>query len=306
MASTLGSMQADPLFEDVFAPTVPKVPVTGVEDALARLAHHVVGGMPDVQPRGPASDRSADARSSASFAAAAPDLAQLGPADLGTRIPHEQRSLGKRGILARVVIALCLGACVIWAWRAYGGPARDMIAMLPAPFSWITARTSTDQTTAAKMPDPTPGQAVAPPALASPAVAPPAVATSATPAQAPSRSTSIAQPATSAANMPAAAPADRQQIETMARDVAALRQTVERLAAGQEQLTRRIAKFETEKSQAEKPQADKPPAEKPAKRVQRHVSEPGGTSDVFDPAQNPTAPGVPRSLGSIVQRRNSP
>jgi hypothetical protein len=60
---------------------------------------------------------------------------------------------------------------------------------------------------------------------------------------------------------------DHQQIETMARDLAALHQTVEELAAGQERLTRKIAKLQTEK-----PQADKASAEKPDKRVLRRVS----------------------------------
>jgi len=83
-----------------------------------------------------------------------------------------------------------------------------------------------------------------------------------------------------------------------ARDLAALRQTVEQLAAGQEQLTRQIAKL-----QAEKPQADNP---KPEKRMLRRMSAPGRGSDVFDPAENPNAPGVPRVLGSIVLRRGSP
>jgi septal ring factor EnvC (AmiA/AmiB activator) len=152
------------------------------------------------------------------------------------------------------------------------------------------------------MPDPTPRLAAASSA----------VATSATPAaQASTQLVSNAQPATTAASAPAAASADRQQIATMARDLAALRQTIDRLAAGQEKLTRELAKLEADKPQADKPQADKtqadkPAAEKPAKRVQRRVSESGGSADVFDPAQNPNAPGVPRALGSIVVPRGAP
>jgi hypothetical protein len=60
---------------------------------------------------------------------------------------------------------------------------------------------------------------------------------------------------------------DHQQIETMARDLAALHQTVQQLGADHEQLTRKIAKLQTEK-----PQANKPFTEKPDKRVLRRVS----------------------------------
>jgi hypothetical protein len=269
------------------APTGREDCFTGVDEALARLAHQAASDTPDARPRGSASDTTADARISQTFAAAT-----LGPADLRAQIPREQRSLGKRGTLARVAIAVCLGASAIWAWRSYSDPARDMIATWARPLDWLSARPSADQTPAPRTPDPTPEQAAAHPAVET--SAPP-------PAQAASQAASIAQPATTAANEPAAASAERPPIETMARDLAALRQTVEQLAAGQEQLTRELAKL-----QAEKPQADKPLAEKPHKRMLGHVPAPGPRSDVFDPAQNPNAPGVPHTLGSIVLRPRAP
>jgi hypothetical protein len=98
------------------------------------------------------------------------------------------------------------------------------------------------------------------------------------PVQAASQVASIAQPATTAANDPGAASAERQQFETS--DLAALRQTVERLAAGQEQLTREIAKLQTEKLQTEKPLA-----EKPDKRMLGRVS----AGSVAAPARKLTA-----------------
>lgn len=115
----------------------------------------------------------------------------------------------------------------------------------------------------------------------------------------------MTRPATTAANAPVATAAD-EQIKAMARDLAALRQTVEQLAAGQAQLTREMAKLQAEKPQAAKPQAVKPSAENLAKRKPRQAAAPGTGSDAFDPTQNPTAPGVPRPLGSIVLRRASP
>jgi hypothetical protein len=216
MASTWSSTQLDPPFDDPAA-AVAKDQFTDVEEAVARLVHATYP--PDARVRGPASDRSADARISQSFAAT------LGSADLRPPIPREHRSLSKRGPLAGVAIAVCLGTCAIWAWRSYGDPARST---------------------------PPPAQAA-----------------------------SIAQAATTAANDPSAASAERQQAETS--DLAALRQTVEQLAAGQEQLTREIAKLQTEKLQA-----DKPLAEKPDKRMLGRVSA-DPAPPVAAPARKPTA-----------------
>jgi hypothetical protein len=117
------------------------------------------------------------------------------------------------------------------------------------------------------------------------AAALPAVEASAPPpAQVATQAASTAQPETTAANEPGAASAKRQPIETT--DLAALRQTVEQLAAGQEQLTREIAKL-----QAEKPQANKPPAEKQDKRTPRGASA-HPTPPVAAPARKP-APTTP-------------
>ena len=97
-------------------------------------------------------------------------------------------------------------------------------------------------------------------------IAPPAVETSAPP---PVQAASIAPSTTTAANEPSTASADHQQIETMARDLADLHQTVQQLAADHEQLTRKIAKLQTEK-----PHANKPSAETPDKRVSAHPAAP--------------------------------
>jgi polyhydroxyalkanoate synthesis regulator phasin len=59
-------------------------------------------------------------------------------------------------------------------------------------------------------------------------------------------------PATTAANEPSVPSAERRQIETMA-DLATLHQTVEQLTAGQEQLTREIAKLQAELRRASTP-----------------------------------------------------
>jgi hypothetical protein len=213
-------MQADPRLDDPAAMAADD-DVSAMEQALARLVH--ASYPPDAPGSGAESERSADARISQPFAAETPGTAALPPS------PRKQRSRGKRRTNARVAIALCLGACAIWAWRSYGGS------------------------------DPAPEQAAAPPATEM-AAPPPARDAS----QIASQAALITWPATTAAIGPGAASAER-QAETS--DLAALRQTVEQLAAGQERLTKEIAEL-----QAEKPRADKPPAEKPDKRMQQRVS----------------------------------
>ena len=91
------------------------------------------------------------------------------------------------------------------------------------------------------------------------------------PARAASQAASIVQPATTAANEPGAASAERQQVETS--DLAALRQTVEQLAASQERLTREIARLQ---------------GEKPDKRMLRRVSAPPAPP-VAAPPRKPAA-----------------
>jgi hypothetical protein len=290
MASTLSSTQADPRFDSGAAPTMAKDGFTSVEEALAGLeealasfVHQAVNDTPDARPRAPTSDRSADASISQSFAAA-----RLGVADLGPRVPREQRSHGKRRPLARLAIAVCLGGSAIWAWRSYGGHARDMNATWAPPVGWISARPSADEIPAPQTPDPTPEQPAAPPTIETSAQ---------TPAQAVSQAASIAQPATTLANEPAATSPAPQQTEMMARDLAALRQTVDQLAAGQEQLSREIVKLH-----AEKHRANKPPAEKPHKRMLRRVSAlpaPPVAAPARKPPLTPMPPQAARQVSTV-------
>ncbi len=100
------------------------------------------------------------------------------------------------------------------------------------------------------------------------------------PAQAASPDAPIAPPAAADVNEPGAAATRRQQIETS--EIAALRQTVEQLAAGQEQLTREIAKLRTKSRQADKPATAKP--DKRTRRVSAHPAPP-----VAAPVRKPAA-----------------
>jgi hypothetical protein len=80
--------------------------------------------------------------------------------------------------------------------------------------------------------------------------------------------TSARRPATTAANEPGLAAEDRRQIETMA-DLAALRQSVEKLTAVQEKFTRELARLHAQNRQASKASADKTD-----KRMLRRVPQP--------------------------------
>jgi len=305
MASTSSSTRAEPRFDDLrtvpnAAPTVPQDPFGGVEETLAKLAHRAAGDTRDPRPRGPASGTSADARVAPSSAAATPGPATLGPAELSTQIPRESRSLGKLRTFANVAMVTCIGAAVIFAWRSYGGPARHMLTALASQAGQTSARAAADEPPIPPMPDPSPtlasAQAAAPAAAEQPAPPP------AQPAPAQLASIAPAAPAPAAEPpVPPAPSADHQQIDAMARDVAALRQTVEQLASGQAQLKDEIAKL-----QAEKAAAAKPPPEKPKKRVVHHVPSADHPADAFNPAQNPGAPGAPRSIGTVVERHAAP
>src|SRR5262249_62006542 len=100
MASPQRSTQPDPSFAGGGAPTAGK-DFTGVEEALARPAHQGASDTPDARLRGPASDRSADARTAHSLAGATP-----GPPDL--RAPIPEQAPRTRGTPARAPTRGCL------------------------------------------------------------------------------------------------------------------------------------------------------------------------------------------------------
>jgi len=325
-------------------PTAPKDSFGSVEATLAKLAQQAAIAEPDMQPRAAGPDTSADARSAPSSRAptpgpatpgsatpgsatpgsatlgaatlgaatqgpatlgpatsgpATPGAGTLGAADLSTHFALEQRSSGKRRTLVRVAFLVALGASAFWAWRSYGGPAREVIAAFIPRAVPAAAQPTADQPAVPQTAEPVPNSAPNP--------APPsAPSTASTQAAAPAAAEMPAPPAQTAptvppAAAPAAASADHQQVDAMAHDVAALRQTVEKLTAGQEQLKGEIAKL-----QAEKVAAAKPPPAKPKKHVTHHVSPADRPHDAFDPALDPRAPGAPRTIGSVVQRRPAP
>jgi hypothetical protein len=158
------------------------------------------------------------------------------PADRNNRpFPTDRPSLGRRTSrgLPRFLVAACFGVAATLAWQSYGGTARQMIADLAPQLSWLllsppaTSPPPGDERTA-EQPGPADFQAPAPQAASAQAGV---VASTAS--------------ETAASTVPAAPSPELQQLETMARDLAVVRQSVEQLAAGQEQMARDIAKLQT-------------------------------------------------------------
>ena len=223
MDSKLSPAQADPHHDGDVVVLAPK-DWTDAEEALSKLVHV-------------ASDRrrpTAGSDFSAGPRVTEPSLdATLRPADLNNDpLPTDRLSLSRRTShsLARFLVMACVGAAATLAWQSYGGTAKQMIANLAPQLSWLLL----------SLP------AMNPPSgreIAVEQASPPAVQASAP--QAASAQAGSTASETAASTAPTAPSPELQQLETMAHDLAAVRQSVEQLAAGQEQMARDIANLQT-------------------------------------------------------------
>jgi hypothetical protein len=162
----------------------------------------------------------------------------LRPADVNNDpLPTDRPSPGRRTSrgVTRFLLAVCVGVAATLAWQSYSGTAKQMIANSAPRLSGLllspppAMNQPSGRETAIEQPSPPAVQASAPQAPSAPAGA---VASKAS------------ETATSTA--PTAPSRElRQQLETMEQDLAAVRQSVEQLAAGQEQMARDIAKLHT-------------------------------------------------------------
>jgi hypothetical protein len=141
--------------------------------------------------------------------------------------------------VARIVPAVCAVVAAIVAWHFYGEDAKQRLSHL-APQFLATATALTHSIVADKTQDAATQVATPPPTAQSVSAQDAAVATPATPTQS---SPAIATPAVEPPSTPTAISSEpAPAIEAMARDIASLRQSVEQLQAGQQQLTRDLAK----------------------------------------------------------------
>ena len=225
MDSKLSPAQADPHHDGDVVLLAPK-DWTDAEEALSKLAHV-------------ASDRrrpTAGSDFSAGPRVTEPSLdATLRPADLNNDpSPTDRPSLSRRTSrsLARFLVMACVGAAATLAWQSYGGTAKQMIANSAPQLSWLLSLPATNPPSGREIEVEQPS--------------PPAVQASA-PQAASAQAGAVAPTAseTAASTAPTAPSPEVQQLATMAHDLAAVRQSVEQLAAGQEQMARDIAKLQT-------------------------------------------------------------
>jgi hypothetical protein len=207
---------------------------TDAEEALSRLAHV-------------ASDRRRPTAGS-DFAAGPrvtePSLdATLRPAGVNNDpLPTGRPSLGRRTSrsLTRFLATACVGVAATLAWQSYGDAARQMIASAAPQLGWLVSPPAMNPPSETEQPSPSVIAAATPQAAGVPqATATPQAASAQVVAPAPTASE------TAASTAPTAPAPDLQQLAAMAHDLATVRQSVEQLAAGQEQMARDIAKLQT-------------------------------------------------------------
>jgi hypothetical protein len=198
-----------------------------------------------------------------------------------------------------VLLAICAGVAATMAWHVYGDQAKQQFSSLlpqflaeaPAPTQSANAAEPHDATSQdVSSQDATSQVAASEPAADAPAPAPPqesSNAASATPTPAaPTPATPAAEPPPTQAALP---PEVTKSLETMAQEIASLKQTVEQLRTGQQQLGNDVAKISEQATRHKR--AEQPP--KPTSRQRsRHSSTPAAASRT-PVASHTRAPGPP-------------
>ncbi len=243
MNSTLSPARADPHRdgdEVVLAPS----DWTGAHQAPSRVAQEAVG----------TASNQAESDIFARLQVTEPALNEtLRPADpKHDRFPSDRPSLAGRAsrALARFLMAVFLGVAATLVWQSYGEAAKQMIARWAPQLGWSLSLPATN---------PPPGPLVAEPSH-------PSAEQASTQEAAQTPPSAQSAPEMVAPIAPAGPSSDPQQLEAIARDLAAVRQSIERLAAGQEQIARNIAKAEQgirQRISAPPPQPAAAPARKP-------------------------------------------
>ena len=231
MDTKLSPVQADPRHDGDVVLLAPK-DWTDAEEALSRLAHVAS----DRRRPTAGSDFSAGPRVSEPLRDAT-----LRPAALNNDpLPVERPSPGRRASrnLARFLVTACIGVAATLAWQSYSGTAEQMIANSAPQLGWLLSLPAIDPPSGREIAVEQPTPAIVQTSAPQPAFAPQAASAQAA-GVAPTASETAAPPA------PTTSSPESQQLATMAHDLAAVRQSVEQLAASQEQMARDIAKLQT-------------------------------------------------------------
>ena len=143
-------------------------------------------------------------------------------------IENQTKKRSSRGF-TRYLLAFCIGAAATLAWQSYGEAAKQMFAAKAPELGWSpeTKQMIANLVEQLGWTKPPATSAVRPSALETPQAAP------------------VAQtaPENVTPKAPAAPSIDPEQVHRMAMDLTALRQTVEQLAASQDQMVREIARL---------------------------------------------------------------
>jgi hypothetical protein len=188
-------------------------------------------------------------------------------------IENEMKTRGSRGF-ARYLVAFCIGVAAILAWQSYGEAAKQIIATKAPEFGWSP---ETKQMIASWIQQ---FGWTKPPAVENTAVRPTAPETP--------QAASVTQtpPETVAPNAPAAPSLDPEQVHQITLDLAALRQTVEQLAAAQDQMAREMTRLEAADMEI-LAKIPAPPPPRPAAPARKPMPVPPPTSRV--PIAPPTS-----------------
>jgi hypothetical protein len=267
MDSTLSPTQADP-HQGGGEVAAPK-DQAGAEEALSRLAQVATDRASDRRTHMPGSDTFAGLR------VTEPSLdATLHPADLNNdRFPSDRPSLSKRAAraLARFLIAAFIGVAATLAWQSYGEAAKQMLARRAPQLGWLLSLAATNSP-----PHPEIAEQPSPPAVQAPEQDAPQAA-----------AVVQAAPDMIAPTAPAAPSPNLQQLEEMARDLAAVRQSVDQLAVGQEQMARDIARLQAAEKNIRHSTSAPPP--KPVAAPARKPMQPSAQNPPQISAPPPTA-----------------
>lgn len=203
-----------------------------------------------------------------------------------------------------VFLTICAGVAATMAWHVYGDQAKQRLSPLLPQFL-ANAPAPTQNANAAGPQDVTSQVAPAQTAESQPAADPPASAppqessntASATPAPTPLATPAVEPPPTQA-TLP---PEVTQSLETMAQEIASLKQTVEQLRAGQQQLSNDVAKVSEQATHRKLAEQTPKPASRPRPR---HSSTPAAASHtpVASRTVAPTSPSQPQSQRQIYQQ----
>jgi hypothetical protein len=292
----LSPTQSDPHHDGDVVQSAPK-DWTGVEEALSRLAHYAARDASDRQSRTPGFDFSAGIRVTEPSFDATPR-----PADLSIEpLLSDRRLLGRRALRgpALFLMMACMGSAAILAWQSYGGLGKQLVASSAPQLGWSSSTPEMNPPSseiAAEQPSPPAIQAPAPETAPAQAAA---VALAASETGAPAAPETGAPAAAEAGAPTVPAPPSTpefEQLKTIAGDLAAARESIEHLAAAQQQLTaaqqqmaREIATLQTAEQDLRHNTSAAPP--RPAAAPMRKpVAMPP------QPAPQPLAAPLPRAL----------